>query len=340
MNPLTGKLLSLTPRPEDSSEKRVKKAVVLVTFFILFTVGIAGATAFFTSIRRLETVKVPVVVGMDVSDAIVKLEEYGLTATLIQRYTTESEKGAILTQDPDSGSSLRVGSRVQLLVSMGATIERIGDYRGKALNEVRSEVQQINSILGNNLLTIRTIQTESEAPAGTVISQTPETGTEVAESTVITLWVSEIEEVSQVRVPNLLNLVYNDALQLVGRSGVPFDFEVRAAADGEVSGYAVSQTPNPGAIVSSDTVINIEITEPPRIPDGWEFGIFELETELPIYDAPLGLNVEAVESDGTLHNLLFMRSKGGNISVPYMLPENSLIRVSFGEQQLTTSISY
>ena len=79
-----------------------------------------------------------------------------------------------------SANMAAAGSTVALDVNYDA----IQDYvTGKTIEEARNEVKGLN-------LSIRTIEQASEQPAGTVLSQSPDAGSTVRKSSVITLVVS------------------------------------------------------------------------------------------------------------------------------------------------------
>lgn len=93
--------------------------------------------------------------------------------------------GAVVYSQPSSGETVEGGTTVILYVSRSevAKESQVPSLTGKTIEEARNEVKGLN-------LSIRTVEQPSEQPEGTVLSQSPDAGTNVRKSSVITLVVS------------------------------------------------------------------------------------------------------------------------------------------------------
>ena len=89
------------------------------------------------------------------------------------------------TPSPPPGETVEGDSTVILYVSRSEVSKesQVPSLTGKTIEEARNEVKGLN-------LSIRTIEQASEQPAGTVLSQSPDAGSTVRKSSVITLVVS------------------------------------------------------------------------------------------------------------------------------------------------------
>ena len=93
--------------------------------------------------------------------------------------------GAVVYTQPAAGETVEGDSTVILYVSRSEVSKesQVPSLTGKTIEEARNEVKGLN-------LSIRTIEQASEQPAGTVLSQSPDAGSTVRKSSVITLVVS------------------------------------------------------------------------------------------------------------------------------------------------------
>ncbi|HEU4741501.1 MAG TPA: PASTA domain-containing protein [Meiothermus sp.] len=149
--------------------------------------------------RRLELVlnrpklgSVPTLVGRPLEDAQRALEAAGYVVGPVSRVSAEATAGTVLASLPATGTELRQGEAVRLLVSTGArppldTI--LPDLTGLTLEEAEY------------LLNIAELQTQvfrvaSGAPEGQVLSQQPDPGTLMNKNAVVRLTVATQPDVS------------------------------------------------------------------------------------------------------------------------------------------------
>jgi serine/threonine-protein kinase len=117
-----------------------------------------------------QRVPVPDVVGYDQPLATTLMEAAGLRVT-VDSAQTAAPKGVVVNTRPPAGRALAPGTRVTLVVSVGAPTIRVPDLTGLTLEESRSMLEQAGLTLGTYF------RRTAEQRPGTVIEQRPTAGT-------------------------------------------------------------------------------------------------------------------------------------------------------------------
>ena len=171
------KILDIQQRNEESDtpERRFFRITKWAFLGLTFIMAISGIGAFLLSLRAPEQTVVPNMEHADVIDALVALQDRGLYARVeLRNFADPKLKGKVISHNPRAGSSVRSGRAVTLLVSQGAVIEMVEDYRGHSFAEVQIRMQALG---GESTLYIDdVIYVFDDAPVGTIIEQSPKPG--------------------------------------------------------------------------------------------------------------------------------------------------------------------
>jgi serine/threonine-protein kinase len=117
--------------------------------------------------------EVPDLTGTDARDAQVRLARGGLRAgRLVLAHSETTDKDAVIASDPPARSRVESGSRVDLLVSLGAkpVTFLLPDLRGRHVDEIGSLLER-----SGIRLTARTRDARAAAP-GEILEQQPPPG--------------------------------------------------------------------------------------------------------------------------------------------------------------------
>jgi beta-lactam-binding protein with PASTA domain len=132
--------------------------------------------------RSLEGVEVPEVVGLSLGEATTVLEDAGLTVRSEEVFSEDVEAGFVVAQSPQPGVRVEAGAEVGLSVSKGpepAANVTVPDLAGMTLADAQAALETAG--LGS-----RVVQMNSDTvPAGSVIVQSPSSGSSVAPGTVV-----------------------------------------------------------------------------------------------------------------------------------------------------------
>jgi beta-lactam-binding protein with PASTA domain len=294
---------------------------------------VAGIVAFSLSLRGAEETMVPDVKGMDLASALVKLQDKELYPRISLRFTDDpTDKGRIVEQKPIPGTIVKAGRRIQLTVSRGPVVDKMENYVGQDLNEVKIHLQTLFAS-ARPLVSIKEppVYVFDKSPAGTVLEQKPAPDTQIDGPVALELVVSRGPEKAQVVVPGLIGLSMADALAQIERTNVAVNFTMRKGDGREKLGVVMSETPAPGALMPPTGRIQATVTMP-AAEKGMVAGIFE--RELPEYPYPLRLSLEVLKPTGERSSLLKVNHPGGKFTAPYFLPENSILILSVLDREV------
>jgi serine/threonine-protein kinase len=181
--------------------------------------------------------KVPGVAGLTSEQATERLEEAGFEVAAENVNSESVEAGLVVNSEPSGGSTATNGSTVTIFVSRGpkqvSVPALVGVQRSAAVERLR----------GRGLEAVVSEQ-EDSAPAGQVISQSPEAGTEVARGSQVSIVVSAGEE--KAVVPNVIGQERREAVEAIRAAGLTPVVEEEETEVEEQIGRVIDQFPPPG----------------------------------------------------------------------------------------------
>ena len=311
--------------------------------FISFTIGLLvfvaliALSVFFIAIRGKEEVMVPNVLGKELTQALIELQEKELYPRISLRSTADGEeKGVIIEQNPEAGTLVKAERRINLVISSGLALDKMGSFLGKNINDVRLELQAFNAHSPEIKITTREpfmYQYSNDSAAGTVLQQNPPPGADLTGSTVLELVVSRGRENARITVPDLTGLTFTDALARLGQLKIGFNFVVSTSRGSDTikSGTVTSQNPIGGTEIGTDQKVTVTIIAPDA-DAGETAGLFSYN--LPLNPYPLPLTVEVELPNGSRQILTSTNHSGGEFSIPYQLPYGSVIILSMVDREI------
>ncbi|MFD8273407.1 Stk1 family PASTA domain-containing Ser/Thr kinase [Streptomyces flaveolus] len=163
-----------------------------------------------------DTVKLPDVQGYKLDRARSVLKDEGLEPGMVTRaFSQDVPKGFVISTDPKTGTEVRAGSAVALVVSKGRPID-VPDVTGDDLADARAKLTDAGL-----KVKVATEQVTSEYDKGQVARQTPDAGSRAAEDDTVTLTVSKGPEM--IGVPDVTGDSVDDAKRKLEDAG----FEVK-----------------------------------------------------------------------------------------------------------------
>jgi len=221
-----------------------------------------------TRATEIYVLRAPDLVGQPVAAARATLERGRLHAgreTL--QLTNERPAGTVIGQDPKPGTALQPGASVNLWI---ATPPRVATVPAPALPPQRPDVI-VPNLIGQTAETASAVlakpglslgdrrRQDSEAPAGTVIAQSPVAGARVhpGTSVEVTIAVSAL-----VAVPDLTGETPLQAARLLRRSQLALGQE-RQRESPAPAGTVIRQAPAAGTRVPRETLVNVLIASAP-----------------------------------------------------------------------------
>ncbi|MDR0376528.1 MAG: PASTA domain-containing protein [Spirochaetaceae bacterium] len=309
---------------------------------MLCIMGTAAVVVFFIALRGAEETMVPNVQNKELTAALLELQVKELYPRIQLRYSQSNmEKGLILEQDPQPGTIVKAGRRIRLVVSQGAVINTIENYRGRNLDEVKLDLRTLFALAASAagedqpLLSLKEppMYEYSSEPAGTILQQRPAPGTAVSGPTTLEFVVSRGPEQLTITVPDFTGLTVSRVLEQIQQRGINFLFELRPVRGNEPAGIAVYQDPPAQTVIDKKRPVSILITAPQ---DGSLNGdVFALFSHtLPENPYPLPVRLEALLPSGERRLLVEVEFPGGDFTLPYQLPPESTLILSTLNREL------
>lgn len=220
-----------------------------------------------------------------------ELEEMGLK--LYQDSTEESEEyeeGQIISQDIPQGDMVDEGTMVRVVVSSGkgeseVPVPNVTGYTDNAA---------IGMLQDAGLDYNREYESSDQVPEGTVIRQSPDSGTTVAAGSKVTIVVSQGKE--SVTVPELKNNTEAGARKALEDVGLQVGTVSTDYSDTVEEGKVISQSEIAGKTVYSGTSVDIVISLGPKE----TLYMFRANIKLPNDDTVVSANIELRDADGNV----------------------------------------
>ena len=317
-----------------------KKAFKFSIFFFFGIFGlmfVVGFATFYLSVRGEEETLVPDIRGKEIVSALVELQDKELYPRVEERHSSKNDKGIIIDQLPFPGSVVKAGRRVLLIVSKGPIINRVPNYTGQNIDDVKISLQTLFSS-STPLLKIKEpvmSQFDSDKQSGTILEQKPEPGSTISGTTFLEFVVSRGPRGELVEVDDYMQQRFEEVILELTDMNMPFVFSVREAEEDEEKGIIVSQSPEQGAQIPFDSVIQLVMTHPAELEQGTIFGLFK--HILPDYTILVDIRLDAVTPAET-RTIFSMKHTGGPLLVPYIVEEDAeLVFYIFDKEEIRKS---
>lgn len=267
--------------PEKQKKKKRKWLIPL-----LLLIAAIGAILVFLFSGN-DDVQIPDVSGMTEAEAVQALLEANLIlGDTIPESSEEIEEGLVTRTTPSVESTVKEESEVDLFISTGKETVEFQDYVGEPFEETRARLTELG-------FTVESEEAPSETVAeGNIISQDISEGEEVVpDESTVTLIVStgraefELRDLSNYTLRSVEDYVREHDLNLTTEE---------AYSDTVLEGQVISQDPEPGTSVVSDTYITVVISQGP---EEIQYETVDVTVSIP-YQAPEG-SEENTENEET-----------------------------------------
>jgi serine/threonine-protein kinase len=173
---------------------------------------VRGGTIILSLSLGPERYPVPDVTGMELAAAKGELEQVKLKLKEgTGKYSDTVPEGVVISTEPAPNTTLKPGETVTVVVSKGRAPITVPDLRNKNINDARAQLQQLG------LAAVESYK-DNDAPADTVIGQSPKPGTGVEKDAEIKLDVSKGPPL--VTVPRVVDLPCQQARQQLEGMGL------------------------------------------------------------------------------------------------------------------------
>jgi beta-lactam-binding protein with PASTA domain len=320
------------PHGSDSQETRSLKLTVFLFVGIIGLMILVGLVTFSIAVRGQEETLVPNVQGKDLATALIELQGKELYPDIQVQFSTKVDRNLIIDQRPAPGTLVKAGKRITLRVSKGPVIDKVENYVGKGLEEVRSHLQTMFATQTPNLVIREPVIYRSDpgATPGIILAQSPKPGSPISGLTYLEFVVSRGQGANLVEVGDYTGMSFQEAIGELMKAGIPFTFTVQKAAKPQAAGTITAQNPDPKEMLNYGQTVQLTMSPPASVGKDKVFGLFQFT--LPDYPIAVDIRLE-VASEGGKATILAMKHPGGPLAVPYIVPEGSDIILSVLDEE-------
>ena len=215
-----------------------------------------------------------------------------------QEYDDFYVAGQIMHQEPAGGLSVAKGTEIFLTISMGPEpkVKLMEDLVGVTQDRATS------FLIGQGLKTLIREEANDEYPAGYVIRTEPEAGTELTDGQTVKLYVSTGPDKELAKMPNVLNVEKEMALQVLEQLGFKNVSTTPVYSSKVNKGNVVTQSETANTMIDVTTHIILEISDGPEIPTAVMPDVvkMDVETAIKILTAKGFQKIETYSVDSSL----------------------------------------
>jgi eukaryotic-like serine/threonine-protein kinase len=236
-------------------KKRKKWPIILISTFILLSLLGLFTVIVLPKLIVPKDITIPDVSGMELDDAIAKIEAAGLLVDKeIESPDDEIEEGRVIKTDPEEGSTVKEDSSIDVYVSIGKEKFELLDYTDRKYDDV------IRILENKNFKDIEVTEVFDDSEPGTILSQRPESGEEVVpEETVLEFEVSKGQE--KIVLKDLKQSNTKGAQDYVDSVGLTLDASEERYDDTIPAGNIISQSPEPGTEMKKGATVSVVISK-------------------------------------------------------------------------------
>lgn len=258
---------ALAEAEEDEEEEEVRKGPPIIPIlsavagaFVLVALVFVGII-FFLGIDndkdKIKDVVVPNLVGRNYASDVALNSDWvrDFKFELTYAHNATVPVGNVIESDPPAGRSVKQHSTVTLTISKGPNTSTVPDVVDESVETARAKLR-------NQGFQVNEIPRSSETvPEGNVVSMDPVGGTELAEGSIVTLFVSSGKEPLEKKpVPNVTGAAQTDAeAKLLEKGFNPKVVEVNHK-DYKVKGIVISQEPAADTTLEEGQEVTITVS--------------------------------------------------------------------------------
>ena len=161
-------------------------------------------------------IKVPKVIGLRDQDAINELKDANLDPIVSDTtFDDKVPKGSVMFQKPETGSIVKKGRRVYIIISGGEPMVTVPTLKGHSITDAKLSLDRVGLKMGH------VNEQSSQTPKDVIFDQQFTSGTQLrkGESVGITVSIGPVEE-GEITVPDLIGKSLTEAEKLLADSAL------------------------------------------------------------------------------------------------------------------------
>lgn len=248
---------SISPRSgADADTGGKSKKPALIAIAAIAAVAIIGVLVFSLMGGLGKGDPVPSVKGMTLAEATSTLEAAGFEVGTVDKvHDDKVEADHVISQDPSANSKHEKGTRVNLVVSIGAEEVTVPDLSNMTAQEAQAALDKLGLKAAGGAG-----EYSADIDVNHIVRQDPAAGTAVAKGTTITYYLSLGTE--SISIPDVRNYTQDEAINTLKSAG--FATQVQTDySDSVASGLVISYSPTGKADKGSTVTITVSQGQDP-----------------------------------------------------------------------------
>ncbi|MCX4810453.1 Stk1 family PASTA domain-containing Ser/Thr kinase [Streptomyces sp. NBC_01239] len=243
----------LPPRRREA--RRPRRGLLAIVAALLLVVGV-GAGVWY--INSGQFTKVPPLLSKSEAQAKDRLKEAGLDVKKVDHaYSDTVKRGTVISTDPEPGARIRDNDSVALTISDGPETVKVPDLTGLRLDKAQSRLKRDGLAAG-----MVTREFSDDVPKGSVISTSPDAGTERHAGSAIALTVSKG---SAVDVPDVTGEDLEDAKADLQEAGLTVKVAATQVTSEYDAGQVARQTPAGDSQAAEGDTVTLTLSKGPEM---------------------------------------------------------------------------
>lgn len=243
-------------RNKKNSEGNSRKYIIMGAVLLA---AVAVAAAIFVFGGGKGKVVVPDLRGYTYEEAEQELESLGLEIEKGNEvFSDEYEEGRIVSQSPKPDMEVKKGKSIRVNISKGSGMETVPNVIGMTESQAREALEAKGFQLG------RVTEEESSQVAGTVVRQSPGSGTEADSGSAVDIVIAKEVQKQQVPMPGLLGKSLASAQAAIENAGLTVGNVTYAYSSDYPEGQVMEQQYGSGTSLDKGTSVSIVISKGPE----------------------------------------------------------------------------
>lgn len=243
---------AVRPGPAKTAKPRRSRRSRWIGLVALVCLG--GLLAFLFG--PLQRVTVPTVLNKSAKEAAAIMAAANLKLnTQARGYSETVAKGQVISTDPNAGRSVRTGSTVTAVISLGPERYDVPDVAGQTVDQATAALQAVKLAVGEVIREYHDTVAEDH-----IISTSPQTGESVKPGTVVALTVSRGPQ--PVELPKLVGSDGAKARETLTGLGVKVTTK-QQISETVAKGLVISMTPSGGTTVPHGSTVKLVVSKGP-----------------------------------------------------------------------------
>jgi serine/threonine-protein kinase len=167
-----------------------------------------------------------------------------------QEYSSRAEKGVVMSQSPESGTQAAKDSTVSITVSKGTEMVAVPDLAGLTQDAATQ------ALAAAGLQTQVETESSTAVAEGSLISQTPAAGENVAKGSTVTITVAKQETVLEV--PNVVGMNQDAAVSALEEKGFTVNV-IQTVDPTKTAGKVYKQAPSAASSATPGSSVTIYV---------------------------------------------------------------------------------